>query len=355
MTDRATGNTHSDACLLLVDDNDDNRYILKQRLEREGYRNIHEAADGSEAMDLLGREAFDLVLLDVLMPGMDGYQVLSAMRAAPDLRSIPVIMISAVDELDTVVRCIEAGAEDYLQKPFNPVLLRARVRASLDKKRLADDTRRQLDIIRGVFGKYVPASVVDAIIAGDGNIEPQQSLATIVYTDIADFTRIAEAMPPEQVVDMLNAYFEAVIGVITRHGGIVNQLQGDAMLVTFNVPVADPEHADRALQTALEIQQVTRQRAFAGVTLETRIGINSGQVFAGNVGTGERINYTVHGDAVNLAARLERLNKDYATQVLVSGNTTALLTHSFPLESMGSVNIRGKSAPVEIYRLNLPA
>jgi class 3 adenylate cyclase len=208
-----------------------------------------------------------------------------------------------------------------------------------------------LQVIRQVFGKYVPASVVDSIISGEGNLEPMQTLATILYTDIADFTRISESMRPEHVVDMLNAYFEAVISVITRHGGIVNQLQGDAMLVTFNVPIEDPRHADKALQTAIDIQRTVATTKFAGVTLGTRIGINSGNLFAGNVGTGERMNYTVHGDAVNLAARLERLNKDYDSQVLISADSVALLSGDYPIESMGKVTIRGRSTAVEIYRL----
>ena len=346
-----THHARTDAQLLVVDDIEDNRYLLIQRLLREGYHNILQAANGVEAMALLTTREIDLVLLDVLMPEMDGYEVLKQIRHDPKLRHIPVIMISAIDEIDTVVRCIEAGAEDYLQKPFNPVLLRARVQASLDKKRLSDEIIKQLQVIRSVFGKYVPESVVDSIISGDGNIEPMQAMATILYTDIADFTRISESMRPEHVVGMLNAYFESVIAVITRHGGIVNQLQGDAMLVTFNVPVADPQHADQAIRTAQEIQQTVTRNQFAGITLGTRIGINSGNVFAGNVGTGERTNYTVHGDAVNLAARLERLNKDYATQVLVSASTVELLCAAHPLESLGSVAIRGKSVPVEIYRL----
>jgi adenylate cyclase len=341
----------TDARLLVVDDNEDNRYILTQRLQREGYHHIQQAADGVEAMGLLTTQNIDLVLLDVLMPEMDGYQVLERIRHDVKLRNIPVIMISAIDEIETVVRCIEAGAEDYLQKPFNAVLLRARIRASLEKKRLSDETTRQLQIIRSVFGKYVPESIVDSIISGNGNIEPMQSMATILYTDIADFTRISESMRPELVADMLNAYFESVIAVITRHGGIVNQIQGDAMLVTFNLPIADPLHADKAMQTAIEIQQTVRRNQFAGVTLGTRIGINSGNVFAGNVGTRERMNYTVHGDAVNLAARLERLNKDYATRVLLSAQSVALLKGDYPIESMGSVAIRGKSEPVEIYKL----
>lgn len=231
------------------------------------------------------------------------------------------------------------------------MLLRARIQASLHKKRLSDETSKQLQVIRSVFGKYVPESIVDSIISGDGNIKPMQSMATILYTDIADFTRISESMRPEHVVDMLNAYFEAMIAVITRHGGIVNQLQGDAMLVTYNLPVADRQHADKAEQTAIGIQQTVTRKKFAGVTLETRIGINSGNVFAGNVGTAGRMNYTVPGDAVNLAARLERLNKDYDSRVLVSGHSMALLSGKYPLESMGSVSIRGKSTPVDIYRL----
>jgi class 3 adenylate cyclase len=303
-------------------------------------------------MEILTTRDIDLILLDVLMPEMDGYQVLARIRDDAQLRNIPVIMISAIDEIETVVRCIEAGAEDYLQKPFNAVLLRARVQACLEKKRLSDETIKQLRVIRSVFGKYVPESVVDSIIAGNGNIEPMQSMATILYTDIADFTRISETMPPERVAGMLNAYFDAVIAVITRHGGIVNQLQGDAMLVTFNVPIADAQHADKALQTAIEIQQTVTCQQFAGVTLDTRIGINSGKVFAGNVGAGTRMNYTVHGDAVNLAARLERLNKDYDTRVLISGHSVALLSATFPLEAMGSVAIRGKSEPVDIYCLS---
>jgi class 3 adenylate cyclase len=343
--------TRTDAWLLVVDDNEDNRYVLIQRLQREGYRNILQASDGAEAMAILTAREIDLVLLDVLMPEMDGHQVLEKIQDDPQLRNIPVIMISAVDEIETVVRCIEAGADDYLQKPFKPILLRARIQASLDKKRLRDETIKQLQVIRGVFGKYVPESVVDAIISGQGDIEPMQAMATILYTDIEDFTRISESMPPGQVAEMLNAYFEAVIEVITRHGGIVNQLQGDAMLVTYNVPVADPQHADKAVQTAIEIQRLTGREKFAGATLVTRIGINSGNVFAGNVGTGERMNYTVHGDAVNLAARLERLNKEYGTRVIISGQCAALLSAHQPIESMGMVTIRGRSEAVEIFRL----
>ena len=222
---------------------------------------------------------------------------------------------------------------------------------AIEGVRLFREVNRQLDIIREVFGKYVPEDVAEAIVAGKGNLEPVQATATILYSDLETFTSIAEDMPPRQVVQMLNEYFPAVIEPLKRHGGVVNQFQGDAMLVTFNVPVEDPRHADQAVSAAYEIQEVVKRRAFAGVTLRTRIGISTGTVIAGNVGSGDRINYTVHGDAVNLAARLEQLNKDYGTLVLVSGSTVSLLTDKYPLASIGEVAIRGKHEPVELFEL----
>ena len=164
---------------------------------------------------------------------------------------------------------------------------------------------RQLAVIREVFGKYVPASVAAQVVADQGQLKPTHATATILYSDIEAFTSIAETMPPEQVLYMLNEYFPAVIEPVEKYGGIVNQFQGDAMLITFNVPVADTEHADHAVRAALEMQRAVDGKQFAGVQLKTRIGIATGKVIAGNVGSGERINYTVHGDAVNLAARLE--------------------------------------------------
>ena len=159
----------------------------------------------------------------------------------------------------------------------------------------------------------------------NGALAPIRTVATILYTDIAGFTMAAESMSPDAVFGMLNEYFPAVIEPIHQHGGVINQFQGDAMLVTFNIPVADNRHADNALRAARAIQTITHERTFAGISLNTRIGINSGEVIAGNVGSGERINYTVHGDAVNLAARLEQLNKQFGTDVLVSESTVDLL------------------------------
>ncbi len=222
---------------------------------------------------------------------------------------------------------------------------------AIEEVRLFREANRQLAIIREVFGKYVPESVVEAIVSGKGHLKPIQTTATVLYSDLEAFTSIVEGMSPIQVVQMLNEYFPAVIEPINRHGGVVNQFQGDAMLVTFNIPVEDPHHADEAVKTACEIQEIIKNRTFAGVSLRTRIGINTGTVIAGNVGSGDRVNYTVHGDAVNLAARLEQLNKDYGTLVLVSDSTVSLLTDTYPLEPVGEVIVRGKHESVKLFKL----
>lgn len=336
--------------ILIVDDEPFNVDLLEQELEHLGYETFS-AANGRKALELIDDVKCDLVLLDVMMPEMDGFAVLEHMHASNLLNDVPVIVISALHELDNAIRCIELGAEDYLQKPFDPILLRARINATLEKKRLRDEVAQQLAVIRKVFGKYVPPTVAEAIVRGDGELKPTQTTATILYSDIESFTSIVESMSPERVVDMLNEYFPAVIAPITRYAGIVNQFQGDAMLVTFNVPAADPLHADNAIKAALEMQQTLKQRTFAGVKLRTRIGINTGDVFAGNVGSGDRVNYTVHGDAVNLAARLEQLNKEYDTMVLVSETTVAGLQGTYPLDAVGEVAIRGKSAAARIFKL----
>jgi len=335
--------------ILVVDDNRLNRLKLSRALTQRGH-GVNEAENGREALDMLRSELFDLVLLDILMPEVDGFQVLREMKDDAVLRDVPVIVISALEEMDSVVKCIELGAEDHLPKDFDPVLLNARIGASLEKKRLKDEVIEQLKFIREIFGKYVPESVAKQIVASKGALEPRQMKATVLFTDIENFTRTAESIPPKQVVQMLSEYFPAVIEPVTRYGGVVNQFQGDAMLVTFNVPIEDPLHAENAVKAALGIQEVLKGRTFAGIELKTRVGINTGDVVAGNVGAGDRINYTVYGDAVNLAARLEQLNKEHSTLVLMSESTVDLLSDKSAIEPIGEVEIRGKSNPVRVFK-----
>ena len=184
----------SDAALLLVDDNEDNRYTLNRRLQREGYANLTSAVDGRQALELLSARSFDLVLLDVMMPDLNGYEVLERMRADDQLRHIPVIMISALDEIDSVIRCVELGAEDYLSKPFNPTLLRARVGASLEKKRLRDEIvtvinrlEYELESARKVQLGMVPIDFSVPTAAGQVEIFATLEPARQIGGDLYDF------------------------------------------------------------------------------------------------------------------------------------------------------------------------
>ena len=211
------------------------------------------------------------------------------------------------------------------------------------------DGLKERAFIRETFGKYVPDSVAASIIDGRAPIEPKLETATILYTDIEDFTKLAERTDPAELVAVLNAYFSSVIEVIQRFHGVVNQFQGDAMLVTFNVPAPDPRHADNAVAAALALLDAVESREFAGYRVHTRIGVNTGLVFAGNVGSGDRYNYTVHGDAVNLAARLEALNKELGTRVLISSNTVEVLSRQFPLRVLERVAVRGRTEDVTVY------
>lgn len=204
--------------------------------------------------------------------------------------------------------------------------------------------------LRETFGNYVPEEIARIILKNDGVIEPQRQFTTILYTDIEGFTTICESLLPENVVTMLNEYFSALVEIIRRHGGVVTQFQGDAILSIFNIPIENPTHATDAIQAALEIQNVVTSRTFGdSIVLPTRIGINTGHVIAGPVGEGHRLSYTVHGSAVNLAARLEQLNKQLGTRVLVSRQTRDIAGEGFAFKPLGEFPIRGIAEPVTIF------
>lgn len=205
--------------------------------------------------------------------------------------------------------------------------------------------------IEGAFGRYLHPQLVRSLIATGFESQPEEREATILFTDVAGFTTMAERLAPGEVVEVLNEYFSAITAPIERHGGLVTQYQGDALLAVFNVPFSNPEHALEAVRAALEILALVEERDFRGVRLPTRIGINTGQVVAGSIGSESHVTYTVHGDAVNLAARLESLNKEHGTSLLISETTAAMLGEHFRRERIGELPIRGKRRPVVVYRV----
>jgi class 3 adenylate cyclase len=206
------------------------------------------------------------------------------------------------------------------------------------------------DRLRRAFTYFVPESVAATLIADKGAITPQEREATVLFTDIESFTEIASRLAPREVLAMLNDYFAEVAKIINAHGGVITQFQGDAVLACFNLPVADPAHARQAVEAALEIRKRTEEAGFhGGVRLRSRVGVSTGVVVGGMVGGGERLGYTVHGDTVNLAARLEALNKARGTRILLSARTAELVGGAIPLRDLGQVAVRGFSAPVQLF------
>lgn len=207
---------------------------------------------------------------------------------------------------------------------------------------------RERDMIREVFGRYVPESIAASLMQESGELKPISTQATILFSDIAGFTKLTEEIGPERIVSVLNCYFSEVVDILERHGGVVTQFQGDAVLATFNVPIKSEHHAENALKAAIEIQDLLHHKKFDGVSLKGRIGLNTGNVVAGAVGAKGRLTYTVHGDSVNLAARIESLNKEFGTEILISEDSAKLIKN-IELESIGTTEVRGRSASVHLY------
>jgi adenylate cyclase len=207
---------------------------------------------------------------------------------------------------------------------------------------------RERKLIRDTLGQYVPEQVARRLLSGGGRIEPIERKATVLICDIEGFAAITDSLGSRRVVEFLNAYFEVVVGIIERHGGVVTQFQGDAVLAVFNLPIAERDHGANALRAAIGIVAATAERDFAGVRIRNRVGLSTGRVVAGAVGSAGRLSYTVHGNAVNLAARIEALNKDYGTRILLSGKT-AERCPGFALRKVADAPIRGYAEPVPLY------
>jgi adenylate cyclase len=353
----------------VVEDDAMNRMVLRRSLEQEGHA-VRAAADGRAGLELLRAEPFDVVLLDVVMPEMDGFQLLELIRSDEGLRQIPVIMISALEDMESVVRCIEMGAEDYLPKPFDPVLLRARISGCLSKKRLRDMERKYLEErnrrVRDLFARFVPEAVVEDVLAHadeDLRLGGERRTATVLFSDLRDFTSFAEARPPEQVIQVLNRYFSAMSDVILGQGGTLIGFLGDGIIAAFGAPIEQRDHADRALAAARQmtgeaLQGFNRWLRESGIGDGFRmgVGLNSGEVMAGNVGSERRLEYTVIGDTTNTASRLEAMTKGSPHMVLMADSTRAMLTEEVAdLVEVEAREVRGRRAPVLLWSLGSSA
>ena len=334
------------ARLLVVDDNKVNRLLLARSLELQGHR-VACAENGRIALDMLRTQPFDLLLLDMEMPEMDGFQVLEQLNTDLRLRDLPVIVTSSLEGISNIVRCIELGAEDYLRKPVNPVLLKARVGTSLEKKRLRD---QQKELTR----RFATSEVAQDLEQSGFTLGGRRVDASVMFSDIRSFTALVESQSPEETIELLNTYYTLMFDAINGHGGVVNQMIGDGLLAIFGAPLPLADHRQAAVRAALDMIEVidlfNLERAAADrPAIRIGIGIASGEVVAGYTGTQQRATYTCIGDTVNLAARLEEHTKVALRTILIDSATRAALPAGVRLEALGPVSLRGKAAAVDVY------
>ncbi len=340
--------TDSPAVILIVDDNPMNREILSRRVQQQGHSAVP-AENGREGLAILQEQPVDLVFLDIMMPEMNGYEMLERVKRDPLLRHIPVIMISAVDDLDSVVRCIELGADDYLFKPFNPVLLRARLAASLEKKRLRDGEQayaRRLEVEQEkserLLLNILPQPIAGRLKAGQSIIADSFADATILFADLVNFTPLATRVPPDQLVAVLNTIFSCFDELAAQHGLEKIKTMGDSYMLGGGIPLPRVDHAEAVAEMALAMLAALRDLDTGLPTpFQMRIGIDTGPVVAGVIGTRKFI-YDLWGDAVNTASRMESHGLPDCIQVTAA--TRARLQAQYHFTPRGPLEIKGKGA-----------
>lgn len=331
--------------ILLVDDDENNRYTLSRRLQRENYTNLTEAVNGRAALELLREKPFDLVLLDVMMPEMDGYEVLAQLKSDMVLRDIPVIMISALDAIESVVRCIELGAEDYLPKPFNPTLLRARIGASLEKRRLRAQEATYLRMIEAeqrksdnlLHAMLPPGAILE--LKATNEVKPRRyDGVAVLFCDVVEFTSYCDKNPPEQVVSELQRLIEEFERIVEFHQMEKIKTIGDALMATAGLLTRNDDPLLSAVRCGLDLVEGTRRvHPHWGI----RVGIHHGPVVAGIVGRKQFL-FDLWGDTVNVAARIA--SQAQVNAVYVQSTAWMRVRSRVQAKSRGPFDLKGKGS-----------
>jgi class 3 adenylate cyclase/CheY-like chemotaxis protein len=355
--ERAVIKAEHDACsghggrILVVDDIGSNRNLLSRRLQHEGHQ-VVTAESGLSALSLIAEHEFDLVLLDILMPDMNGIEVLSRLKAERRSRHIPVIMISGLNEVGAVVRCIEAGADDYVLKPFNPVLLRARINSSLEKKRWLDREHEYLQRIEAekqradsLLHAILPGQIVARLQSGEEIIADRFDEVTILFADIVGFSPIAARMPASDLIKRLDELFSMFDLLAEKHSVEKIKTIGDAYMAASGVPEPAVDHADRIVALGISMLDSLKHLASDGDSFRIRIGAHTGPVIAGLIGR-HRFVYDVWGETVNIASRLE--SQGVADRMQISEATRCALRGTWEFEPRSSVDLRGMGS-METY------
>jgi adenylate cyclase len=338
--------------VLLVEDEDGVREVLDEALQQLGYRTVV-AASAESALEKLEAVAPDLVLTDVSMPGMSGIDLCRQLKSDPRFQFVPIVILTAVADLPSRVRGLAAGADDFFPKPFELPELRARLASLVRIKRLHDELEERNALLRTVLGRYVSEAVAAEIIANPGrHLTPGgvKREVTVLFADLRGFTPLSESLDPGKVVEILNAYLAVAVEAVLQFGGTIDKFLGDGVMALFGAPVAHDDDPERAVRAALRIQDALRELVlpgFHGTRLQIGIGINTGVVIAGAVGTDQRMDYTVIGGDVNVAQRLEAAAGP--GQLLISGATYDQVKTLVRVRDLGPLRVKGKTEGVLAY------
>jgi class 3 adenylate cyclase len=332
--------------ILVVDDHRDIRELLCFQLEFDGHTAVG-AENGCQALELMRTQPPDLLLLDIMMPAMNGYQVLEHLKGNPALQHIPVIVISAFDDLDSVVKCIKLGAEDYLFKPFNPVLLQARVDSCLEKKWLRDQDQAYLKRLEAeqqrseqLLLNILPAPVADRLKASNGIIAESFAEATVLFADIIDFTRLSSLLSHSELVELLNEVFSVFDRLTEQYGLEKIKTIGDAYMVVGGLPTPREDHVEAIARMALDmLEAITHFSVQNGEQLQLRLGIHTGPVIAGIIGK-KKFSYDLWGDTVNIASRME--SHGLPGRIQVTQAVYECLRDQYHFEKRGPIDVKGK-------------
>ena len=348
--------------LLVVDDNSMNRDMLARRLTRRGYT-VTVAEDGYQALAMLEAQQFDLVLLDIMMPGISGLDVLKTLRQRYAAADLPVIMATAKDQSEDIVAALQLGANDYVTKPLDFPVVLARTQTQLSLKRAMQEIQHlatQLELhnrfIRETFGRYLTDEVVTSLLDSPEGLQlgGEKRRVTMLIADLRGFTSLSGRLAPEQVVTMLNRYLGTMVEVIMQHQGTIDEFIGDAILVIFGAPVWRADDAQRAVACAVAMQlamvTVNAQNRHDGLpAVEMGIGVHTGEVVVGNIGSHKRTKYGVVGSHVNLTSRIQSYT--IGGQILLSEATRQAVEPLVKLSRQMEVEAKGIVEPITLYEL----
>ncbi len=334
------------AAVLVADDNEVSRDVLLRVLQREGHH-VTVACDGNEAMELVEKQEFDLVLLDFVMPGLNGYQVLQRLKASERLRHTPVILVSALDTMRDVVPCIELGADDFLTKPVDLALFKARVNACLEKKRLRERE----------FGQFFTPELARHFVRHPELLkEGREAEVTVMFCDIRGFSRISERLGPGETVEWLSDVMDVLSDCVIEHRGVLVDYIGDELMAMWGAPDEQPDHARLACRAATEMlarlpalsarwQSVVKHPTTVG------IGLNTGLARVGNTGSRRKFKYGPLGNAVNVASRVQGATKYLQASLVVTGSTWNHLGPEFATRRLCKARVVNIDQPIDLYEV----